>query len=210
MKLSTKTILTSIATVVLLTATAAVAQWVGPTNPAPGGTSVQRFLDTSSVPQAKFAAFGATGLQVSANPGAPAAGISVDIVGPASFDSLVTANARVVQIDQTQNATQPICVNPATGRLGLCAVFAITFNANPSSVDEGTTTTLSWSAPSATSCTGTGPGFSTNNTISGTDTSGVINTTSTFTLTCVDAQGATQSRTITVQANPIAIGNGVQ
>jgi hypothetical protein len=210
MKLSTKTILTSFATIVLLTATAAVAQWVGPTNPAPGGTSVQRFLDTSSVPQAKYAAFGATGLHVSGNPGTPAAGMAVDITGPASFDSLVTANARVLQIDQTQNATQPICANPQTGRLGLCAAFAITFNASPSSVDEGTTTTLNWSVPSATSCTGTGPGFSTNNAAAGSDVSAVLNATSTFTLTCVNAQGATQSRTITVQANPIAIGNGVQ
>lgn len=79
----------------------------------------------------------------------------------------------------------------------------VSLSASPSSVSQGQTTTLSWTSTNATSCAATGgTGFSTGNTTSGSDTSSVLMSNTTFSISCTGAGGtATDSATVTVGAS---------
>ncbi|QQR82295.1 hypothetical protein IPJ70_03380 [Candidatus Campbellbacteria bacterium] len=79
----------------------------------------------------------------------------------------------------------------------------VSLSATPSSVSQGQTTTLSWTSTNATSCAATGgTGFSTGNTTSGSDTSSVLMSNTTFSISCTGAGGtATDSATVTVGAS---------
>lgn len=75
-------------------------------------------------------------------------------------------------------------------------VPSISFTATPTSVLSGGTTTLSWSASNATSCTASG-GWAGTKATSGTQVSGALTVATDFVLTCTGA-GGTASRTVTV------------
>lgn len=75
---------------------------------------------------------------------------------------------------------------------------AINLLANPTSVQSGGTSTLTWSTSNATSCTASGA-WSGNEPLNGGYTTGPLTSTSTYTLTCTGPGGtASQSATVTV------------
>ena len=77
---------------------------------------------------------------------------------------------------------------------------AVTFSANPSTVKNGATSTLTWSSTNATACTASG-GWSGTEATSGSQTTAALTTTTQYTLTCTGAGGsASQSATVTVSA----------
>ncbi len=67
----------------------------------------------------------------------------------------------------------------------------VTLVANPTTVDSGGTTTLTWSSTNATSCTASGA-WSGSRATSGSEASAAITTASTFTLACTGPGGTTQ------------------
>lgn len=76
----------------------------------------------------------------------------------------------------------------------------VSLSASPTSVAPGSTTTLTWSSTNATGCTASG-GWSGARGTSGSETSGALSNTATFTLGCAGAGGSTsQSVTVTVTA----------
>ncbi len=73
---------------------------------------------------------------------------------------------------------------------------SITLTANPSTVNSGASTTLTWAAKNATSCSGSSawPGTKA---LSGSQSSGALTAGTTYTLTCTGTGGtATQSVTV--------------
>ncbi len=74
----------------------------------------------------------------------------------------------------------------------------VTIAANPVSVTAGSNSTLSWSSTNATSCSASG-GWSGTKNLSGSQSTGALTTTGTYSLTCTGAGGsASQSATVTV------------
>ena len=85
---------------------------------------------------------------------------------------------------------------PATATASLPAVQ---ISANPTAVTSGQTSTLTWSATNATSCTASG-GWAGNKAVSGSQTVGPLATSTDFTLTCTGAGGSAGSTArVTVQ-----------
>ncbi len=82
----------------------------------------------------------------------------------------------------------------------------ITLAATPSAVPGNGTTTLTWSALGATSCTASG-GWTGSRAISGTEVSAVIASAATFTLTCVGS-GGSSSRSVDVTIKSLSDGGG--
>ncbi len=101
------------------------------------------------------------------------------------------AGSATMQFSFTQTAVAPP-VTPAP---------TVTLTANPTSITQGQSSTLTWSSTNATSCTASG-GWTGTKTTSGTQAvSPTANTT--YTLTCTGAGGsANQSVTVGVSANP--------
>jgi PKD repeat protein len=75
----------------------------------------------------------------------------------------------------------------------------LTFSANPTTIDSGASSTLSWSSTNTTSCTASNA-WSGTKTISGTQLVSPT-TTSTYSLTC-DGPGGAASKSVTVTVNP--------
>lgn len=84
---------------------------------------------------------------------------------------------------------------------------ALSFTANPSSIANGASTTLSWSASNVSSCTASGA-WSGSRALSGSQTTGALTTTSTFVLTCSGSNGSV-TRSVTVTVGPPPIGSTV-
>ena len=81
---------------------------------------------------------------------------------------------------------------------------AVTLSANPSTVNNGAASTLSWSATNATSCTASG-GWSGSQAISGSESTSALSATTAYTLSCTGTGGTTvQSATVTVTASTTA------
>jgi hypothetical protein len=80
------------------------------------------------------------------------------------------------------------------------AAPTVTLNANPTAVNVNGTSTLTWSSTNATSCTASG-GWTGSKSTSGTETTGALSNTTSYTLSCTGAGGnAQQSVTVTVNA----------
>ncbi len=105
---------------------------------------------------------------------------------------------------------------PATATASLPAVQ---ISANPTAVTSGQTSTLTWNATNATSCSASG-GWAGNKPLSGSETTAAITATTTFTLTCTNASGSSSSGaivtlqtttpapTLTFSANPTSVNSG--
>jgi len=104
---------------------------------------------------------------------------------------------------------------PATATASLPAVQ---ISANPTAVTSGQTSTLTWSASNATSCTASG-GWAGNKALSGSETTGAIMAATTYTLTCSNASGSSSAATtvtiqtasaptLTLTANPTSVASG--
>ena len=81
-------------------------------------------------------------------------------------------------------------------------VPTVTLTANPTSVNSGSSSTLTWSSTNATGCAASGA-WSGNQAVSGSQSTGALSSNSTYTLTCTGAGGsANASATVTVNAPP--------
>jgi hypothetical protein len=76
----------------------------------------------------------------------------------------------------------------------------VTLNANPTSVQSGATSQLSWSSANATSCTASG-GWTGAKLLSGSQSVGPLARTTSFALSCTGAGGSAQ-RSVTVASPP--------
>src|SRR5262245_54745040 len=95
----------------------------------------------------------------------------------------------------------------------------VQISANPTSVQSGQTSTLTWSSTNAQSCTASG-GWAGNKALSGTETTAAITASTTYTLTCTNASGSsagsttvtvqssTPAPTLTLTANPTTVASG--
>jgi hypothetical protein len=94
----------------------------------------------------------------------------------------------------------------------------VSINANPVSVSSGQTSTLTWSATNANSCSASG-GWAGNKALSGSEPTPAITATTTFTLTCSNASGSSSAATtvtlqtaaaptLTLSAAPTAVMSG--
>ena len=77
----------------------------------------------------------------------------------------------------------------------------LTFSANPTSVDAGDSSTLTWSSTNATSCVASG-GWSGARQASGNQSTGALNATTLFVLACT-GNGGTAQQSVTVTVNPV-------
>lgn len=87
-----------------------------------------------------------------------------------------------------------------------CAPTA-TLSANPTTIDQGQSSTLTWGSVNATSCTAAG-GFSTGGATSGSASTGALSSTSVYQVTC-DGLGGTSApafATVTVLVPSVSIG----
>ncbi len=82
----------------------------------------------------------------------------------------------------------------------------VSLSANPTSVAANSTSTLTWSATNATSCTASG-GWSGTKATSGSEGTGALSSTSSYTLSCTGAGGTTQ-QSVTVTVTPGGGGSG--
>jgi hypothetical protein len=76
----------------------------------------------------------------------------------------------------------------------------VSFSASPTSVAPQGSSTLTWSASNANACTASG-GWSGSKPTSGTETRGPITANTTFTLRCTNPQGASATRSVTVNVS---------
>lgn len=114
----------------------------------------------------------------------------------------------IIRAYQLNNVATP----PPTASLPTVSLVA-----NPSSVNSGNSSTLSWSATNVTACSA-GGGWSGTKGLSGSESTGNLSASSTFSLTCTGAGGsATQSvtvavtsaaPTVTISANPTSVASG--
>ena len=105
---------------------------------------------------------------------------------------------------------------PATATASLPAVQ---ISANPTAVTSGQTSTLTWNATNATSCTASG-GWAGNKALSGSEPTAAITQNTTFTLSCSNTSGSASASavvsiqsqpgapTLTLTANPTAVQSG--
>ncbi len=82
-----------------------------------------------------------------------------------------------------------------------------TLSANPSTIDSGQSSTLTWSSTYATSCTAVG-GFSTGGATSGSASTGVLTSTQNYQVSCTGPDGSANSNiaTVTVRIPTVSIG----
>jgi hypothetical protein len=78
---------------------------------------------------------------------------------------------------------------------------AVTLTGTPSTVATGGSSTLTWSSTNATSCTASG-GWTGAKATNGSQSTGALNATTNFTLTC-SGQGGSATRTVTVTVTPL-------
>ena len=98
----------------------------------------------------------------------------------------VDLNARVFRLNNSSPTTPPLPT--------------VVLSANPASIVSGTSSSLTWSATNASSCTASG-GWSGTKGVSGSQGTGSLTSNTTFTLTCTGAGGsASQSASVSVTA----------
>jgi hypothetical protein len=95
-------------------------------------------------------------------------------------------------------ATAVVTVQTAAGVLPQI----IMFNGSPLSIAAGGTSTLSWTTANSTSVTISGLGAEA---LNGSVSTGVLNTTTSFTLTATGASGATVTAVVTIQVAPASV-----
>jgi hypothetical protein len=77
----------------------------------------------------------------------------------------------------------------------------VAITANPSTIESGDSSSISWTTTNATACTGSGGGWSGSEPVNGSVSTGALTTTTTYTLSCTGTGGnAAQSTTVTVTA----------
>ncbi len=130
--------------------------------------------------------YGCTGTANTTNPTPtdPCAGITCTGHGTCAVTS---AELPICACDQDFHAQGLDCVSDVP----VADAPVVTLVANPTTVNSGGTTTLTWSSTNATSCTASGA-WSGSRATSGSEESNAIAATSTFTLACTGPGGTTQ------------------
>ena len=110
-----------------------------------------------------------------------------------------TGNSVTQQMEQKFGAIPAEC---RTGGTTVTPAPTVSISASPTSITSGTASTLTWSSANATACTASGAWSGTKAT-SGSQSTGNLTTSSTFTLSCTGAGGsASQSTTVNVSSLP--------
>jgi len=98
---------------------------------------------------------------------------------------------------QCQRRNRVSAVRSVTVTVNAAPTPTATLSANPTLVDSGGSTQLTWSSTNATSCTASG-GWSGSKPVSGSQTIGDLAVTTTFSLTCSGAGGSSPAQNVTV------------
>jgi hypothetical protein len=106
---------------------------------------------------------------------------------------------------QDDGATAAVADEPASGSSDSSTSSAdLSLRASPTTVDEGGSTTLSWSAADADSCSASG-GWSGERAASGSETVGPLNAGTTYTLTCSGPGGSTMQMISVEVKGPVTL-----
>ena len=92
---------------------------------------------------------------------------------------------------------------PATATVTIGTIPTATLNANPTSIAGGGTSTLTWSSTNATSCTATGGTFAGTKAASGSQSTGALTASTTYSLRCSGAGGTSTAASATVTIAPV-------
>lgn len=125
----------------------------------------------------------------------------------------VNATSGSVQVTPTATTTYTLTATNSSGSVTSTAVVTVSaavvanpqiimYNGSPLSITAGGQSTLSWSTVNATAVTISGLGTQAPN---GSVSTGVLNTTTSFTLTATGANGNTVSAVITITVAPVAV-----
>lgn len=127
------------------------------------------------------------------------------IFGGGTFFFDATPGSYLATLVATPNATEAAGLYSVAIR---STVPTVTLTANPTSVQAGQSTQLTWSSTAATSCVASG-GWSGARTLSNSESVGPLNSNSTFSLACTGPGGTTTaSASVTVTAAPSSGGGG--
>jgi len=159
-----------------------------PSSVTSGGSSV---LTWSSTNATQCYGTGGSGFSVNAISGS-------DQVGPLYYSTTFSVTCTGPGGSNSASATVYVNSQPQD------PVPTVTINANPTSVNSGGTSVITWSSTNATQCYATsGAGFATNNATSGSDQSDPLYNTTTFSVTCTGSGGSNSaSVTVSVNSNP--------
>jgi len=152
-------------------------------------------------PLAYYSINGATPVTEDAWTTASTSTISFDLpptIGTADFTLGVegTPGSTSTSAGSTQTLSSVTLCNPP-----VVAVPTVSLSASPTSINSGSTSTLTWSSTAATSCTATGS-WTGSRLTSGTYTTPALTTTSNYSLSCSGAGGTTSANaTVTVSTS---------
>ncbi len=123
-----------------------------------------------------------------------------------NFTKSLAAGPHTIAVSFTNYSTWKNCakalfIDKVTFMADITPAPAITLGASPTAVASGTSSTLTWSTTNANSCTASGA-WSGSQPVSGTHSTGVLSTPSTYTLSCTGSGGTTNSSvTVTVTSS---------
>ena len=151
--------------------------------------------------------------QADASVPAPAAGstlvarllVSDDRGATDTADVTITSSAATSSVPTiTPVNSCPTAINVATA-----PIPTATLSANPTTIGSGQSSTLTWSSTDAAGCTAS-DGWSGNLAASGSQSTGALTATSSFTITCTGIGGTSSAQTVTVTVNatPMSSGGG--
>ena len=123
-------------------------------------------------------------------------------VGPGTRDFFLYHDGALLD---TKTATAT-CVSQTSWHDGSCAPLFVNILANPMSVPYSGSSTLTWSSSGATSCIASG-GWSGSQPLSGSQSTGNLTSTTTFTLTCTGPNGSNGSASVTVTTGALGFIN---
>jgi hypothetical protein len=120
-----------------------------------------------------------------------------------------TADITIDSVSATSSVPTITPVNPCSAAISVPQVSAptATLTANPMTVTVGKSSTLTWSSTNAASCTATDSWSGTKAT-SGSESTGVLADTSTFTITCDGLGGASNAQSVVVTVTAASSGGG--
>ncbi len=127
-------------------------------------------------------------------------------VGPLTASTTYTLSCTGSGGTTQQAATVTVSGGGGTSPPPGTSVPTVTLSAASTSISAGGSTTLTWSSTNATSCAGSGT-WSGPLAVSGSQSTGALNTTSTYTLACTGS-GGSASQSVTVAVASAAMGSG--
>ena len=149
--------------------------------------------------------------QANASVAAPAAGdvIMVRLTVTDNMGATDTADITIDSVSATSSVPTITPVNPCPAAISVPQVSAptATLTANPMTITAGQSATLTWSSTNATACTASGAWLG-SKAASGSESTGVLGDTSTFTLTCDGLGGTSSAQSVVVNVTAVISSSG--